>query len=106
MDIVTEKLGDKSYNSEMTAQWTREISDEIKNKIKTDLELPRYKIVVQVVVGERWVAHARAGDARVGHVVLLMQPIVDLPGGRVADHQQRMRAEPLQHLSELGSHWR
>ena len=61
---------------------------------------------VQVIVGERWVAHARAGDARVGHVVLLMQPIVDLPGGRVADHQQRMRAEPLQHLSELGSHWR
>jgi hypothetical protein len=41
------------YNPELTAQWTREIADEIKNKLKTDLELPRYKFVVQVVVGEQ-----------------------------------------------------
>ena len=36
------------YNPELTAQWTREIADEIKNKLKTELELPRYKFVVQV----------------------------------------------------------
>ena len=41
------------YNPELTAQWTREIADEIKNKLKTELELPRYKFVVQVVVGEQ-----------------------------------------------------
>lgn len=43
----------RRYNPELTAQWTREISDEIKNKLKSDLELPRYKFVVQVVVGEQ-----------------------------------------------------
>ena len=41
------------YNPELTAQWTREIADEIKNKLKNDLELPRYKYMVQVVVGEQ-----------------------------------------------------
>merc|ERR1719164_449116 len=62
--VLAEKLADKSYNPELTAQWTREIADEIKNKLKTDLELPRYKFVVQVVVGEqrgegvRWAAAA------------------------------------------------
>ena len=43
----------RRYNPELTAQWTREISDEIKNRLKTELELPRYKFVVQVVVGEQ-----------------------------------------------------
>lgn len=41
------------YNPELTGQWTREIADEIKSKLKNDLELPRYKFVVQVVVGEQ-----------------------------------------------------
>ncbi len=43
----------RRYNPELTAQWTREIADEIKNRIKNELELPRYKFVVQVVVGEQ-----------------------------------------------------
>jgi len=51
--VLSERLADKSYNPELTAQWTREIADEIKNKLKNDLELPRYKFVVQVVVGEQ-----------------------------------------------------
>ena len=51
--VLAEKLADKSYNSELTAQWTREIADEIKNKLKTEMELPRYKFVVQAVVGEQ-----------------------------------------------------
>jgi hypothetical protein len=69
------------YNPELTAQWTREIAgstelashmrlrtlrsphltmhvsladaDEIKNKLKSELELPRYKYVVQVLIGEQ-----------------------------------------------------
>ena len=47
------RLFSRRYNPELTAQWTREISDEIKNRLKNDLELPRYKFVVQVVVGEQ-----------------------------------------------------
>ena len=52
-EALSDKLGDKTYNPELTAQWTREIADEIKNRIKNELELPRYKFVVQVVVGEQ-----------------------------------------------------
>ena len=51
--VLKERLAEKSYSPEMTAQWTREISDEIKNKLKSELELPRYKFVVQVVIGEQ-----------------------------------------------------
>ena len=47
------RLSPGRYNPELTGQWTREIADEIKSKLKTDLELPRYKFVVQVVVGEQ-----------------------------------------------------
>uniref|UniRef100_A0A7S3ASZ1 Tctex1 domain-containing protein 2 n=1 Tax=Haptolina ericina TaxID=156174 RepID=A0A7S3ASZ1_9EUKA len=51
--VLAEKLADKTYNPELTAQWTREIADEIKNKLKSELELPRYKYVVQVLIGEQ-----------------------------------------------------
>lgn len=51
--VLAERLNDKMYNPESTAQWTREISDEIKNRLKTELDLPRYKYVVQVVIGEQ-----------------------------------------------------
>ena len=36
------------YNPESTATWTKEIADEIKSRLKSELELPRYKFVVQV----------------------------------------------------------
>ncbi|KOO21044.1 tctex1 domain-containing protein 2, partial [Chrysochromulina tobinii] len=49
---LNEFLADKTYSPELTAQWTRELADGIKQSIKTQLELPRYKIVVQVVIGE------------------------------------------------------
>ncbi|KAL3910331.1 MAG: hypothetical protein SGPRY_009096 [Prymnesium sp.] len=45
--------GARRYNPELTAQWTREIADEIKNKLKMELDLPRYKYVVQVLIGEQ-----------------------------------------------------
>jgi len=50
--FLSEFLADKTYNPELSAQWTREIADGIKGSIKQQLELPRYKYVVQVVVGE------------------------------------------------------
>ena len=36
------------YNPESTATWSKEIADEIKSRLKSELELPRYKFVVQV----------------------------------------------------------
>mmetsp|Transcript_14299 Transcript_14299/g.43956 ORF Transcript_14299/g.43956 Transcript_14299/m.43956 type:complete len:124 (+) Transcript_14299:110-481(+) len=51
--VMSEKLADKTYSSESAAQWSREISDEIKSRIKVEFDLPRYKLVVQVIIGEQ-----------------------------------------------------
>ena len=56
-----EERSSRRYNPELTAQWTREIADEIKNRLKSELELPRYKFAVQVVVGEQRGAGVRYG---------------------------------------------
>ena len=52
-DVLAERLADKTYNAESSANMSREIADAIKSKIKSELELPRYKLVVQVVIGEQ-----------------------------------------------------
>ncbi|KAJ1628692.1 hypothetical protein T492DRAFT_874739, partial [Pavlovales sp. CCMP2436] len=44
-EVLEAKLKDKSYNPELTSQWTREIADDIKSKLK-ELNLARYKFVV------------------------------------------------------------
>ena len=55
-DIIAEvhraKLSGKVYHPDNAAVWTREISDEVKHQLKA-LGLERYKIVVQVVLGEQ-----------------------------------------------------
>lgn len=51
-EVLEAKLKDKTYNAELTSQWTRDIADEIKMKLK-ELELPRYKYVVNVAIGEQ-----------------------------------------------------
>lgn len=50
--VLESKLADKTYNSEIAPQWSREIADEIKNKLK-ELDIPRYKYVVNVALGEQ-----------------------------------------------------
>ncbi|KAJ3240124.1 Tctex1 domain-containing protein 2 [Chytriomyces hyalinus] len=49
--VLSEKLTGVAYNPESCSQWTREISDEVKARLK-GLELSRYKFVVNVVIGE------------------------------------------------------
>ncbi|TPX65346.1 hypothetical protein CcCBS67573_g08157 [Chytriomyces confervae] len=62
--VLAEKLTGVAYNPESCSQWTREISDEVKARLK-GLELSRYKFVVNVVIGEmrgegvRFEFHAR-----------------------------------------------
>jgi tctex1 domain-containing protein 2 len=51
-EVLHEKLDGATYHSENTSQWTREIADGIKWKLKA-LGLERYKFVVQVVIGEQ-----------------------------------------------------
>jgi len=48
---LTEKLKDKDYNAEDSKQWTLELCNEIKQSVK-ELNIPRYKVIVQVVIGE------------------------------------------------------
>merc|ERR1739845_265609 len=50
--VLQEKLEKATYNMETTQMLTRQVADEIKDKLK-DLMLPRYKIVVQVAIGEQ-----------------------------------------------------
>ncbi|KAK6095960.1 hypothetical protein MT418_003835 [Batrachochytrium dendrobatidis] len=49
--ILADRLTGVAYHPDTCSQWTREIADEIKNKLK-ELDLPRYKYVVHVTMGE------------------------------------------------------
>lgn len=51
-DVLNEELTDKQYNSEECTAWTKTLSEAVKTRIK-DLNLDRYKILVQVVIGEQ-----------------------------------------------------
>uniref|UniRef100_A0A0G4GA79 Uncharacterized protein n=1 Tax=Chromera velia CCMP2878 TaxID=1169474 RepID=A0A0G4GA79_9ALVE len=50
-DVMKEMLADKEYNSDSAKIWTLELCNEIKARCK-DLNMPRYKLIVQVVIGE------------------------------------------------------
>ncbi|KAJ7993460.1 hypothetical protein DPEC_G00272660 [Dallia pectoralis] len=51
-DILREQLSGIQYNPEEVPVLSRSLADCIKNKLK-DLGLDRYKLVVQVVIGEQ-----------------------------------------------------
>ena len=50
--VLEGELKDKTYNPELTSQWCRAIADEIKKRLK-ELNLPRYKYVVNVAIAEQ-----------------------------------------------------
>merc|ERR1712066_1038201 len=50
--VMTEYFRDKEYSAEEAKQWTLELSNDIKTAVK-ELAIPRYKIIVQVVIGEQ-----------------------------------------------------
>merc|ERR1719230_1283129 len=50
--VMNEYLRDKEYNVEDAKIWTLELSNDIKAAVK-ELSIPRYKIIVQVVIGEQ-----------------------------------------------------
>ena len=51
-EILNKKLEGTSYTADATSPLTKEISDEVKQALK-ELNLPRYKYLVQVVIGEQ-----------------------------------------------------
>lgn len=50
--VLMEQLGDKTYDAEEIMDWSKTISDTIKNKLK-DMGYDRYKFIVQVAIGEQ-----------------------------------------------------
>mmetsp|Transcript_35666 Transcript_35666/g.85850 ORF Transcript_35666/g.85850 Transcript_35666/m.85850 type:complete len:129 (-) Transcript_35666:94-480(-) len=49
--VMTEKLKDKVYNPDDAKIYTLDLCNEIKQAVK-ELNIPRYKVIVQVVIGE------------------------------------------------------
>ncbi|CAE8588161.1 unnamed protein product, partial [Polarella glacialis] len=50
--VMEDYLKDKEYGAEDAKIWTLDLSNEIKAAVK-ELNVPRYKIIVQVVIGEQ-----------------------------------------------------
>lgn len=50
---LIEIITGKTYNSEEVKNWTRDIADSINAAIKDRLVMPRYKYVVQVMLGQQ-----------------------------------------------------
>ncbi len=51
-EVLNEMLKDHTYKQDEVPELTKQIADRVKNRLKL-LELPRYKYMVQVVVGEQ-----------------------------------------------------
>ncbi|XP_033760978.1 tctex1 domain-containing protein 2-like [Pecten maximus] len=51
-NALSDHLTGKNYDAEETIEWTKVISDDIKQRLK-DLGYDRYKFIVQVVIGEQ-----------------------------------------------------
>jgi len=51
-EVLQEMLKEHTYKQDEAPELTKQIADRVKNRLKL-LELPRYKYMVQVVVGEQ-----------------------------------------------------
>ena len=58
--MLVSSLQGKEYDQNETGGWTKEIATAIKAKLK-ELKLPRYKFLVQVIIGEMKGAGVRCG---------------------------------------------
>eukprot|EP00055_Hartaetosiga_balthica_P015362 m.90109 g.90109 ORF g.90109 m.90109 type:complete len:123 (-) comp8846_c1_seq1:235-603(-) len=51
-ELVQDYFREKTYDTEASLTWSQELSDIVKAKLK-ELDLPRYKYVVQCIIGEQ-----------------------------------------------------
>ena len=58
---LNEQLGGKVYDANKVSQWSKAIADNVKSQVKT-LGYDRYKIVVEVVIGEQRGEGVRMGS--------------------------------------------
>lgn len=59
-NVLFDQLSAKSYDAQEAVQWTRDIADIIKEKVK-ELKFNRYKYMVNVVLGEQHGAGVKMG---------------------------------------------
>mmetsp|Transcript_14316 Transcript_14316/g.21638 ORF Transcript_14316/g.21638 Transcript_14316/m.21638 type:complete len:126 (-) Transcript_14316:16-393(-) len=52
-EMLVEKLTGATYQSEMVAHLSKELANNIRDRLTTDLDNPRYKYVVNVFIGEQ-----------------------------------------------------
>lgn len=51
--LITDELGDKSYDFMYAPEWTKSLSRKIHDKLKDMVQCQKYKFAVQVVIGEK-----------------------------------------------------
>jgi len=51
-EVLDAELGDKEYDEDLSKEWIVAICDKIKERVKAECNIPRYKIVVQVTLGQ------------------------------------------------------
>ena len=51
-EVVSKKLATMSYDHASAKGWAETIVDTVKERVKKELSVPSYKIVVQCVIGE------------------------------------------------------
>nr|CAH7766375.1 unnamed protein product [Callosobruchus chinensis] len=59
-NVVSNVLSGKTYEADTVKKWTVQIANEVNNKVK-DLEMKRYKHIVNVVIGEMKGAGVKSG---------------------------------------------
>ncbi|KAL2734008.1 tctex1 domain-containing protein 2-like [Vespula squamosa] len=59
-NVLFDQLSTKTYNAQDAVQWTKDIADTIKEKIK-ELKFKRYKYIINVVLGEQHGAGIKMG---------------------------------------------
>lgn len=51
-DTFNEELKDQTYDEDYAADWSTSISDKIRDAVTANLNIPRYKVVVQTTIGQ------------------------------------------------------
>ncbi|XP_003399752.1 dynein light chain Tctex-type protein 2B [Bombus terrestris] len=59
-NVLFDQLSAKTYDAQEAAQWTKDIADLIREKVK-ELKFKRYKYIVNVVLGEQHGAGVKMG---------------------------------------------
>ena len=78
-------LEGKSYNDADCRDWSEDIATEVREKIKSDLNVPRYKIVVQASIGEMKDQIGRINEATTANQLVMKDLLV-----RVAQFESRL----------------